>query len=282
MTLFLAVGAAVFYGAGDFLGGVACRRAESLLVGVISQAAGLLLGVLLVPFFPGSPAQGVQLAWAVGAGLTGGVGVVGLYAALALGPMSVTAPVAGVCAAAVPVLAGASLGEVLTEPAVVGIALALAAAGLVSRHRHNDPLQPAPFKSKKVIALATAAGIALGFFFVCMAEARGQRSLSLLLVARLASSVLFAGIVISRRTWSKPGSMAGVAAAGAGLLDMTGSVLYILAAHVSDLTVIGALATLYPVGTILLARMALKERISVMQKVGVICAVAAILLVGVR
>jgi len=286
VTAFLAVGAAAVYGAGDFFGGVASRRADPLHVGAISQIAGLLLGVLLLPFFNTTTAHSGQLAWAVAGGLSGGAGVVGLYAALALGQMSVIAPIAGVCAAAVPVLVGTSLGEHLSEPAIIGIGLAIVAIGLVSRHQQNESHQAerldSQIKLKKGIALATVAGIALGFFFVCVAEARGQGSPSLLLVARLASSVMFAGIVISRRTWPKLGSMVGAAAAGAGLLDMMGGLLYILAARISHLAVVGVLASLYPVSTIILARTALREHISLVQKVGIMCAVAAILLVGIR
>jgi len=74
----------------------------------------------------------------------------------------------------------------------------------------------------------------------------------------------------------------GAAAAGAGLLDMMGGLLYILAARISHLAVVGVLASLYPVSTIILARTALREHISLVQKVGIMCAVAAILLVGIR
>jgi len=48
------------------------------------------------------------------------------------------------------------------------------------------------------------------------------------------------------------------------------------------MAVTGVLASLYPVSTIILARTTLRERISAIQGVGITCAVAAILLVGIR
>src|SRR5262249_37385790 len=73
VTLFLAVGAAAAYGAGDFFGGGASRRADPLHVGAISQIAGLLLGLLMLPFLGTSAADSGQLAWAVAGGVSGGL-----------------------------------------------------------------------------------------------------------------------------------------------------------------------------------------------------------------
>ena len=286
VTLFLAVGAAAAYGAGDFLGGVATRRAHPLHVGAISQIAGLLLGLLLLPFLNTSAADGGQLAWAVAGGVCGGLGAVGLYTALASGPMSAIAPVAGVCAAAMPAVVGASLGEHLSGPALIGIGLAIVAIGLVSprqqREQRPDGRPDSQAGLRKGLGLAAAAGIALGLFFVSLAEARAQGSPWLLLVARVTSTAMFAGIAVSRRSLTKLGSAMEVAAVGAGVFDMIGAILYVLAVRVSHLAVTGVLASLYPVSTIVLARTTLRERISAIQGVGIICAVGAILLVGIR
>jgi len=286
VTPLLAVGAAAVYGAGDFFGGVATRRADPIHVGAISQIAGLLLGALSLPFLGTGAVNSGQLAWAVAAGVSGGAGVVGLYTALATGPMSAVAPVAGVCAAAMPLAAGASLGEHLTGQTVTGIGLAIVAIGLVSYHQpkasHATAGPDSPVKLSKGIALATAAGIALGLAFIFLAEARAQGSPWLLLVARITSSAILAGIVFSRRPLTKTRSTTGAAAAGAGLLDMTGGVLYVLAVRASHLAVGGVLASLYPVSTIVLARTVLGERISLVQKLGVTCAITAILLIAIK
>lgn len=282
MTLFLAVGAAAAYGAGDFFGGVASRRADPLHVGAISQIAGLLLGLLLLPFLGTSAADGGQLAWAVAGGVSGGLGAAGLYTALASGPMSAIAPIAGVSAAAMPVVVGASLGEHLTGPALTGIGLAVVAIGLVSRRQQREQRPDSQAGLRKGLTVAAAAGIALGLFFVSLAEARAQGSPWLLLVARVTSSAMFAGIVVSRRSLTKLRSAMEAPAAGAGLFDMIGGILYVLAVRASHMAVTGVLASLYPVSTIILARTTLRERISAIQGVGITCAVAAILLVGIR
>ena len=284
MTPFLAIGAAAVYGAGDFFGGVASRRADPLRVGAIAQLSGLLLGVLVLPFLDISTTDGGQLAWAVAAGVCGGLGVVGLYAALASGPMSATAPIAGVCAAAIPVIVGATLGERLSGPAIVGIVFAIVAIGLVSRQQRKPQPAACPdsqIKLKKSLALATVAGIALGLFFTVLAEARAQGSPWLLVVARIVSAAMVTGIVAWRRPLTKAGSTVKAAAAGAGLLDMLGGILYVLVVQTRHLAVVGVLASLYPVSTVILARTVLRERISYFQKAGILCALAAILLIGI-
>jgi uncharacterized membrane protein len=283
MTPFLALGAAAGYGAGDFFGGVASRRADPLRVGAIAQLSGLLLGLLALPFLDISPADGGELAWAVAAGVCGGLGVVGLYAALASGPMSATAPVAGVCAAAMPVIAGVSLGERLGWPAIAGIGLAIVAIGLVSRQqstRQSAVRTDSQIAFKKSLALATVAGISLGLAFTFLAEARAQEDPWLLVVAKSVSAVMIAGIVVWRRPPAKAAPRVKAAAAGAGLFDMLGGLLYVLAVQVSHLAVVGILASLYPVSTVILARTVLRERISSFQKTGILCALAAILLIG--
>jgi drug/metabolite transporter (DMT)-like permease len=284
VTPFLAIGAAAVYGAGDFFGGVASRRADPLRVGAIAQLSGLLLGVLVLPFLDISTTDGGQLAWAVAAGVCGGLGVVGLYAALASGPMSATAPIAGVCAAAIPVIVGATLGERLSGPAIVGIVFAIVAIGLVSRQQRKPQPAACPdsqIKLKKSLALATVAGIALGLFFTVLAEARAQGSPWLLVVARIVSAAMVTGIVAWRRPLTKAGSTVKAAAAGAGLLDMLGGILYVLVVQTRHLAVVGVLASLYPVSTVILARTVLRERISYFQKAGILCALAAILLIGI-
>lgn len=284
VTPFLAIGAAAVYGAGDFFGGVASHRADPLYVGAIAQVSGLLLGVLVLPFLDASAADGRQLAWAVAAGVCGGLGVVGLYAALASGPMSATAPVAGMCAAAMPVVAGAILGERLSVPAIAGIGLAIVAIGLVGRQQRKPQPAARPYpqiKLKKSLALATVAGISLGLFFTFLAEARAQESPWLLVIARIVSVAIVAGIVVWRRPPTKAGSTVKAAATGAGLLDMLGGILYVLAVQASRLAVVGVLASLYPVSTLILARTILRERNSSFQKAGILCALAAILLIGI-
>src|SRR5687767_14430674 len=102
----LALFSAFAYGAADFLGRLATQRSNTIAVVFVSQAAGLVLLAATILFLPGSLPQVSDLIWGGVAGLAGGGGVALLYRALAIGPMSIVAPLTAVCAALIPVAAG--------------------------------------------------------------------------------------------------------------------------------------------------------------------------------
>src|SRR5882762_11690392 len=136
-ALVLALLSALFYGTADFLGGLAARRSAALAATVLAQGAGLVLVAVALPFFPGEPPGRADTLWGVGAGLTGGLGVVLLYYGLAVGRVSVVAPVTAVCAITIPVVVAMALGERPGSLAISGIALAILSVALISRH--DDP-----------------------------------------------------------------------------------------------------------------------------------------------
>jgi uncharacterized membrane protein len=111
VTSLLALGAAAFYGAADFLGGIATRRATTIATVLTTQGAGLLMLLLCTPLMLDHRLGGRDLAYGALAGLTGSIGVALLYKALAIGPMSVVAPVTAVCAVIVPLVVGLLQGE---------------------------------------------------------------------------------------------------------------------------------------------------------------------------
>jgi uncharacterized membrane protein len=123
MPYLLAIASALFYGAGDFTGGLATRRATLLPVVVLSQLSGLVLLALLLPLLPHASPSRADLLWGVSAGLTGGIGVALLYHALAIARMAVVAPTTAVCAVAVPVLVSVFLGERPAPAAWSGIVM---------------------------------------------------------------------------------------------------------------------------------------------------------------
>src|SRR5947209_17790839 len=107
----LALASAGLWGAGDFAGGLATKRAPVWSVVVGSQSAGLLL-ILALALASRQPLPGLSGAvWGSAAGLAGGVGVAALYAALASGSMGLIAPLTGVGATAIPIVFGVIAGE---------------------------------------------------------------------------------------------------------------------------------------------------------------------------
>ncbi len=97
MTAFLAsLASAAVYGAADFLGGLASRRANTIAIVVISQLSGLIVMGLMLPLLPHATPQRSDWMWGATAGVTGGIGVALLYRALAIGSMAVVAPITAV------------------------------------------------------------------------------------------------------------------------------------------------------------------------------------------
>lgn len=271
----LALTAAVAYGVGDFLGGVASRRVPPTAVVLWAHLVGLAMLVALAPLVGGEPSADA-LALGAAAGVLGGSGLALFYRGLAVGAMSVVAPIAALLSAAVPVVVGLASGERPPGAALAGIALALGAVVLVSRHADDAPADPRRWQS---LALAIAAGVAFGLFFVVIDGASGDAGIWPLVGARIASVTMFAGLGMARVTATELPRGVAPAAVGCGLLDAGANVFYVLALDHGLLSVVAVLTALYPAGTVLLARYVLGERLSPVQRTGLgVAAVAAVLI----
>jgi uncharacterized membrane protein len=296
----LALASAVFYGAADFLGGLATRRANVITIVVISQLAGLLALVMMLPLLPASSPTGDDWMWGAAAGITGGIGVALLYHALAMGSMAIVAPITAVCAVIVPVGAAVAFGERPGTGAAAGIALAIVAIVLVSRQstsalplRRDDAtnsfLQKRTVASwrrggeiagdARSIAIALASGVAIGLFFLALAQSGADAGLWPLVAARGVSFAMFATLaLVTQRSMRMPADVAAIAVTG-GVLDMLANLLYLVATRHGQLSLVVTLASLYPASTVLLARTVLGERLSGGQTAGIMCALVAVMLI---
>ena len=288
MLVVLALTSAAMYGAADFLGGLASRRASAIAIVVISQLAGLVALLLVLPLLPpSSPVRG-DWVWGAAAGVAGGIGVALLYRALAIGSMAIVAPITAVCAVTVPVAVSIALGERPATGTTAGIALALVSIVLVSQQKSGgaQDFSPAGFDlsaRSRGVAMALASGVAIGLFFLALARTRADGGLWPLVAARSVSFGLFAVFaLVTRRPMRMPSTVLTIAVAG-GLLDMLANVLYLLASRYGPLSIVVTLSSLYPASTVLLARTVLGERLSAIQIAGIVCALAAVvLIVGTR
>ena len=276
VAVVLALASAVVYGASDFLGGLSSRRASVFGVVVLSQAVGLLALLVLLPWL-GGPVQPADLAWGAAAGLAGAAGLVVFFRALASGVMSVVAPVTAVTAAAVPVLVGLASGDSVTAWAAVGIALALVAVVLVSADGGLSALRTARPAS---LLPALVAGAAFGVFFVLLDRISADAGLTPLVAARVVSAAFVAGLaLVGQQSLRVPRpALPLVAASGVG--DMSANALFLLATQQGGaLAITGVLASLYPVSTVVLAQLVLRERLGRAQVAGLVTAVAAVVLI---
>lgn len=277
MAIALALSAALAYGSADFVGGLAARRTSPLLTAFGAQLTGLIVLLAAMPLLGTAAPSGRDLAYGAVAGVFGGAGIVLLYRALAIGPMSVVAPTTALAASVVPILAGVLLGERPGPLAVGGIAVSLVAVALITRERATEEHAPA---GRRVVAMALGGGAIFGLFFVFLHQTGDGAGLWPLLAARLTSVPLLALLIarqVGFRSFEIPRLTRPVVVSGT--LDMAANICYLLALRHGMLSVVAALTGLYPASTILLAQSHLRERLQRPQVLGLgVAACAAVLI----
>lgn len=262
------------FGTGDFLGGLATRRARVLSVLLVSQAVGLA-GMLVMSLLLGGSPRVIDLLLGAAGGLTGGAGVALLYRGLAAGTMSLVAPITGVAAAIVPVGVGLGLGERPASLKYAGIALAIVAVGLLSGAASTSraPLTAA------VVALALGSGVAFGVFYIALARTAASAGLWPLVAARATSVTVFALALGVRRERVGTGRAGPGIMVAAGVFDVAANALYLVAVHHGLLSIVAVLVSLYPASTVLCSLLFLKERLRSAQVAGVMLALVAVALI---
>ena len=279
LAALLALGAGLSWGVGDFVGGRESRRLGAGAVVMWSQLiSGLVLWCSLALLLDTTP-SGTTVGWALIAGVCGGTALAMFYRALAIGAMSLVAPVAA-SGVAIPVMVSIVIGELPTALVAAGIAVTAVAVVLVSLPPTG---QQHVRMSREVLVLSLGAAVGFAGFLTCMDQASvGGTGHALWAVAfsrcgSLAVVVPFA-IRVSRGLPRLRGRWLPVAAAG--LLDTAANVLYALATTTGVLAVVAVLASLYSLATVVLARIVLGEQMSRGQMAGVAGAVAGVALIA--
>lgn len=275
--------AALTYGASDFAGGLATRRASAITAVVFSQFTGLLLLFAVLPFTWESGPTAHALRWGALAGLAGGAGVTLLYRGLAVGRMSVVAPVTALLAAALPVLIGLFAGERPSALATAGVAVALVAIVLVSSAA-EAPVEGPDRRRPRLLARpglleAIGSGTGFGLFFALLGQAGDSSPVWPLLATKASSLGLLLALAIGRGSTLRPppGTVRLMFAAGA--LDITANAAFVLATRASLLSLASVLTSLYPATTILCARVFLHERLTAVQRIGLAAAAIGVVLI---
>jgi drug/metabolite transporter (DMT)-like permease len=271
----LALGASLSWGIGDFLAGRASRRVRLLTVLVVSQGAGLA-SIAVVVLVRGESAPAARyLGYAALAGVAGAVGLAALYRGLAVGSMSVVAPISAT-AAVVPVVAGVVTGERPSAVQAAGIGLAL--AGVVLASRDADAAGPGR-RVATGVGLALVAAASFGVLLVALGAASEGDALWGTLAMRTTSFTVLAATAVAVRASVSPSRSDLPALLAVGLLDTAGNALFALASTESLLSVAAVLAQVYPVVTVILARVVLGERIARPQQLGVAGALVGVTLI---
>ncbi len=268
MPALLALASACTFGVADFLGGLATRRASVAVVTLITNISGGLLALVLVVMIDGRWG-GAALGWGAAGGLAGLVGLMLLYEGLAGGPNRLVSPLSAIVAATVPVVVGVATGDRPDGFAIAGLGLIPVAVWLLAGGdlRLSDA-------SLRPVSLAVGAGLGFGAFFVLLAQTPDDAGAVPLLAARVTSvtALLVAAAII--RPSPPPLRTAGIAVS-AGALDMTANGFFLWSTLDGELAIVGALVSLFPATTVLLAVVVLGERLDRRQTAGLALAIGA-------
>jgi drug/metabolite transporter (DMT)-like permease len=269
----LGLGAAAVWGAGDFGGGLASRRTPVYGVVIVSQFTGGLLALGLALATGGTVPAGRDLLICAIAGGLGALGITMLYRGLALGRMGVVAPITGVLAAVIPVIAGFATEGVPGPLVLIGIGLAIVAVILVSRVEDEGG-------GREGLREALIGGTAIGLFGVAIAQLSDGNLFGHLTLIRLSEGVVVAATIGGMRlAWRPPRDMLPRLML-VGVLDMAGNGLYLVAVQIGQLAIASVLSALYPVSTVILATIVLREPVTRDHAAGIGLAVLAIALIG--
>ena len=272
-SVFFGILSALTWGAGDFFGGLATKRAHPFTVVHVAEWVGAVVLVALALLFGEALPSGTTLLWAAGAGLLGAVGLLALYTALAAGHMGIVAALSAVVAALVPIIFSA-LTEGLPAPLqMLGFGVGLVAIWLLTSS-HDRTVHP------RELWLAVIAGLGFGFYFVLIDRTVHDGVFWNLAFARSVAGVMLLGILLAtRRPLLPPRPVLPLNLAN-GVLDAGGNLFFALAAQSGRLDIAAVVASLYPGTTVLLARLILHERLNRLQAVGAVAALAAVVLVA--
>jgi drug/metabolite transporter (DMT)-like permease len=270
----LALGASLSWGVGDFLGGVKARVLPSLLVMAASQPFGLAaLGIALAVRGTGIP--GDEVWWAALSAVLGTVGLAAFYRGMAGGAISVVAPIAAL-SAGIPVIWGVAVnGDHIHG--LQGIGFVAAIGGSVAA---SLELRPGRTQLAAGVGWAVLALLAFGAYYIPMHAASTQDWLWPSFLFRCTSVTLVWSVVLIRRL--TPTGLRGhwLVLIAIGFLDTGGNALFAAASSRHGLlSVVSVLASLYPVVTVLLARLVLGERVQRTQDAGVLLVLTGVVLI---
>jgi drug/metabolite transporter (DMT)-like permease len=267
-----ALGAVGCWGVSDFLGGHTAKRFNSFFLAALGHLGGTIMVATLALSQHETLPPFSHIRWAMAAGAAGGVALAFFYRALAQGNMGIAAPVSAVLGAAIPTAFGIfTEGSPGTLP-IAGFILAVAGIWLVSRT--EDGARP------KGMALALISGLGFALFFIFIKQAGSGAALWIAAGSRGSSLIVTSVITLLGRKF-RPSYLSGYGLGLlAGCLDVSGTVLFIRASQIGRLDTAVVLTSLYPVITVLLARMILKEHFTRWKTIGMVAALAAVPLIA--
>ncbi len=287
---------AIVLGGADFFGGLGSQHLGSLRVTWLSMFAGILGFVGYFVFSGGNWAQQASPSALILGGLSGLVlsfALVFLYASLALGPMSILSPLGALVAAVVPVLWDFASGTQLSLLDDIALGIALVAVVLIAIVREEKTRRP----GIRGILFAVSSGTLIGAYMILISLTPPTSGVIPFVANRVVAATVLSVIVAVSALWAgmRKRQQAGMPradvvvgergeinwrvgiwlAVAAGLTETVGDIFVIAGLRLGELSIVSVLTAMYPAGTILLATLFLKERLSLVQGIGLVLALAA-------
>ena len=304
LAVLLALAAAASYSGSDYAAGLASRGTSAVRVTVVAQVINAALLLPIVPFASSHAPSGASVAWAAVAGVSGVVGTIALYLGFRHAAFSVASSVSAVTTAAFSVLAGLLFGErpgalsligiVLALPAIAavsvstgssgdaGVSLAVPAVGAdVASDPEKGPQRSATGRHAAGVGWGILAGVGIGLFFTGLNRAGSRTDLWPLVVAEVSAVLMVVGMGVVTRQLRMPPPGTRWLSLVTGVTAAAGTLSYFLATHRGLLAVTAVIVTLYPAGTILLARALLGERLTAVRITGLFLAAVSVSLIAV-
>jgi drug/metabolite transporter (DMT)-like permease len=273
LSILYGIISAASWGAADFIGGMASKRTSPIRVLYLAEIAGFIPFMLLAIVLREPVPPAADFLMGAFASLLGLIGLIFLYRALAEGQMTIAAPVSALFAALIPVIFGSFTLGLPSIPTLIGFVLAFAAVWLISQ---TDSMNRR--FSISSLRLPLLSGFFFGFYFIAIHKATLNAFFWPLTSARFAGFVALGLFALITRQPAMPPRETWALCIINGAIDIAGNGFYVLSAHTGRIDVAAVLGALYPASTVLLAWIFLKERISLIQALGIVFAFMAIVL----
>lgn len=273
MAILLSLISSLLWGAADFAGGLLSRRRPPIVIVGMGATFGVLLASIVVVFAGGWHGPYGWMPWGLAAGAAGSLGLIAYYIALSTGTMGVVAPVTSL-GVIVPVVVGIVGGESPSRVTLAGVGIAMVGIVLTSGPEFTGGASRTP------VLIAVASGLCFGVFFVFMDRGSEDSPLLTLWTMRALVALAFVSVALARRTtWGVQGvDYAWIAGISTG--DLGANLTFGIASTLGFVSITSVLSSLFPVVTVLLARIVLHERLRRVQVVGVVVTMVGVALIS--
>ena len=274
VNIVLSLGSALFAGTSDFLGGFGSRKAAAVVVTAVSQALAMLVAIGIA-WVDGGQINGSDLLLGALGGVGGAMGLMSIYAGYAVARVSIAAPVAGVGAAALPVLFDLATGGGVSGRATAGIVVGLFAIALISLERSSS-------SASVGVSLRYGLGgaLGLGMLLLCLSRTSDDGGLWSVAATRAAGAVVLLVVIAATRTPFRLPRTAWPPVLGVAVLSASANAMFVAATQIGSVSTAAVLTSMFPAATVGWARIVFGERLQRVQIVGVAFALLSVGLIA--